>query len=112
MRERVFDQMGSGLAALVRVSMGVAAESSPAPIPNKRDIADITMEDLEQVRRMLQLTSLPFHNTYDEDLQRLTNILRVGSNSFSLPALLRCTESPNSCRMNSVIIKVVCTGIF
>ncbi|KAG0563265.1 hypothetical protein M758_8G016600 [Ceratodon purpureus] len=79
MREKVFDQMGSGLASLFRVSMSVAADSALAPIPKKRDLADITVEDLEQVRRMLQLTSLPFHNgTNDEDFQRLTDMLRPG----------------------------------
>lgn len=80
MREKVFDQMGNGLAALFRLWTGVAADSIPAPIPNKRDLADITEADLEQVQRMLELTSLPFatfHNTHDDDLKRLTNILQV-----------------------------------
>jgi len=75
MREKVVNQVGSGLAALVRVYMGVAADSSTAPIPNK--FAIIEDGDLEQVRRLLQLTSLPFHNTYEEELQDLMNMLQV-----------------------------------
>ena len=79
----MFDQLGSGFAALFRVWMSVAEDSSPAPIRRKRDPADITEADLEQVRRLLQLTSLPFHNTYDEDLKRLTNMLKVYTYSAS-----------------------------
>lgn len=80
MRGKVVDQMGKGLAALYRVSVGVAAESSGAPIriaslvPQLSTIKD---EDLEQVRRLLQLTSLPFNSTDDEDFKRLTSMLQV-----------------------------------
>lgn len=79
MRDKVLNQMGQGLAALCRVSVGVAAESNvaPIPIPVPDQFATINSGDLEQVRRMLQLTSLPFNNTHDEDLNQLMNILQV-----------------------------------
>ncbi len=73
MREKVVDQMGSGFAALLRVYMSVAADSSPTP--NK--FASIENGDLEQVRRLMQLTLLPFHNAYEEDLKELVNMLQV-----------------------------------
>ena len=75
MREKVVDQMGSGFAALLRVYMSVAADSSPTP--NKLIDTAIENGDLEQVRRLLQLTSLPFHNTYEDDLKELLNLLQV-----------------------------------
>jgi len=79
MRDKVLDQMAQGLAALCRVSVGVAAESNvaPIPIPVPNQFSSIKDEDLEHVRRMLQLTSLPFNNTYDEDLQTLMKMLQV-----------------------------------
>lgn len=79
MRDKVLDQMGRGLAALCRVSVVVAAESSTAPIPIAfmvPQLSTIRDEDLEQVRRLLHLTSLPFHSTEDEDFKRLTKMLQ------------------------------------
>ncbi|KAG0557403.1 hypothetical protein KC19_11G127000 [Ceratodon purpureus] len=79
MRGKVLDQMGKGLAALCRVSVGVAAESSIAPIPIKSmvpELSTIRDEDLEQIRRMLHLTSLPFSSTEDEDFKRLMKMLQ------------------------------------
>jgi hypothetical protein len=53
--------------------MSVVADSSPTP--NK--FSSIENGDLEQVRRLMQLTSLPFHNAYEEDLKELVNMLQV-----------------------------------
>lgn len=85
MRAKVVDQMGSGLAALYRMSVSVRAadNSTVVPIiPNKNKFAAIEDGDLEQVRRLLQLTSLPFHNSYEDDLQELMNMLQVYDHSI------------------------------
>lgn len=79
MRDKVLDQMGQGLAALCRVSVGHLAAESPIPIPVPDQLSSIKDEDLVQVRRMLHLTSLPFNTTEDEDLKRLMKILQVTS---------------------------------
>lgn len=87
MRGKVLDQMGRGLAALCRVSVGVAAESSsPVPIPIIPELSTIREEDLEQLRRLLHLTSLPFNSTEDEDFKRLIKMLKVSARvkSYSL----------------------------
>lgn len=73
----MLDQVGRGLAALCRVSVGVAAESPAAPIPIIPELSTIREEDLEQVRRLLHLTSLPFNSTEDEDFKRLIKMLKV-----------------------------------
>lgn len=77
MRQKVINQMGKGLAALIRVSTAVAAEST-APIQMAiPEFSTIAEDDLEQVQRMLKLTSLPFQSTYDHDLNHLMEILQV-----------------------------------
>ncbi|XP_024360678.2 uncharacterized protein [Physcomitrium patens] len=78
MREKVLNQMGKGLAALVRISAAVAA-ASPAPPPiSIPAMSTIAEDDLEQVRRMLKLTSLPFHSSFDHELTELMLILQTG----------------------------------
>ena len=84
-RSKVLDQMGKGLAALCRVSVGVAAESSNAPIPIASmvpELSTIRDEDLEQVKRLLHLTSLPFQSTEDEDFKLLMKMLQVSIESI------------------------------
>lgn len=77
MRQKVINQMGKGLAALIRVSTAVAAEST-APIQMAiPEFSTIAEDDLEQVQRMLKLTSLPFQSTYDHDLNHLMEILQT-----------------------------------
>jgi hypothetical protein len=78
--------MGKGLAALCRVSVGVAAESSNAPVPITSMVPELLStirdEDLEQVQRLLHLTSLPFQSTEDEDFKRLMKMLQVHTKSI------------------------------
>lgn len=109
-RHKVLDQMGQGLAALFRVSVGVAAESNeaPIPIPVPALLSSIQDEDLERVRRMLQLTSLPFNNAYDEDLQTLMKLLQTG-NGEEMRRTLSGSELAQICeRLGSDLVQ--CLG--